>query len=493
MKRTILFVLSLLVASLTAFGQLSMPNVFSDDMVLQQGKPVALWGEARPGAKVVARFADQRVSAVVDAEGKWSLHLAEMTASAEPRTLVVSSGKEKLTYNNVLVGEVWLASGQSNMEYSMGNHNHYPRPARGDRDILMKAYYEADAPLVRVLYVNRKIMYADTLPTKGWKRVTTENIKPVSAAGYFFAKELADSLKVPIGLVSTSYGGSPVEAWTPVEAYRESERFAAEVDEKGNYMGVPIGNRYRKFLAPLVPYTMRGFLWYQGEQNLTVGQTPTYAEQQMLLVDAWRKLWGDEQMPFYFAQLAPYAYSQQRTIIEPRTWNELPEFWEQQKAALAQPHTGMITTLDLVDDVKEIHPPYKWIVGHRFAELALSKTYGYEGIVTEGPVFKSVTIEGKRAIVEFDNVGSGLKTLTGTPYVTFFRLAGESGRFYGAVGKIVGKNKVEVTSQWLGAPIVYVCFGWDEAAGHNLLGGDGLPAQPFNTLWMKQHQEVPTE
>ena len=363
MKRTILFVLSLLVASLTAFGQLSMPNVFSDDMVLQQGKPVALWGEARPGAKVTARFADQKVSAVADAEGKWSLHLAEMTASTEPRTLVVSSGKEKLTYNNVLVGEVWLASGQSNMEYSMGNHNHYPRPARGDRDILMKAYYEADAPLVRVLYVNRKIMYADTLPTKGWKRVTTENIKPVSAAGYFFAKELADSLKVPIGLVSTSYGGSPVEAWTPVEVYRESERFAAEVDENGNYRGVPIGNRYRKFLAPLVPYTMRGFLWYQGEQNLTVGQTSTYAEQQMLLVDAWRKLWGDEQMPFYFAQLAPYAYSQQRTIIEPRTWNELPEFWEQQKAALAQPHTGMITTLDLVDDVKEIHPPYKWIVG----------------------------------------------------------------------------------------------------------------------------------
>ena len=491
MKRLFVSVLSLLAVVLTAAAQLSLPNVFSNDMVLQQGKKVAIWGEAKPATKVVVKFADQTVATVADAEGKWSLHLNEMTASAEPRTLTIRSGREKISYEGVLVGEVWLASGQSNMEYSMGNHPHYPRPARGDRDILMKEYYEADAPLVRVLYVNRKILHADTLPTNGWKRVTTENIKPVSAAGYFFAKRLADSLNVPIGLVSTSYGGSPVEAWTPVEAYRESERFAADVDDKDNYKGVPIGNRYRKFLAPIVPYTLRGFLWYQGEQNLTVGMTDTYAEQQNLLIESWRKLWGDEELPFYFAQLAPYAYSQQRTIIEPRTWDELPQFWEQQKASLALPHTGMITTLDLVDDVKEIHPPYKWIVGQRFADLALAKTYGREGIVTEGPVMKSVTIDtkNKKAIVEFDNVGSGLKTTTGTPYVTFFRLAGESGRFYGGVGKITGKNTVEVTSQWLGAPIVYVCFSWDEASGHNLLGGDGLPAQPFNTLWTKQQAE----
>ena len=487
MKRTFLFVLSLFVATLTALGQLSLPNVFSNDMVLQQGKKVCLWGEARPDAKVTVSFAGQKVATVADAEGKWRLYLAEMTASAEPRTLVVSSGREKKVYKNVLVGEVWLASGQSNMEYSMGNHPHYPRPTRGDRDILMKEYYEAEAPLVRVLYVNRKIMYADTLPTNGWKPVTPENVKPVSAAGYFFAKKLADSLQVPIGLVSTSYGGSPVEAWTPIEAYRKSEELSKYVDEKGKFRGdALVGNRFRKFLQPIIPYTMRGFLWYQGEQNLTMGQTDTYTAQQMLLVDTWRELWGDNEMPFYYVQLAPYAYSQQRTIIEPRTWDELPIFWEAQKAALAQPHTGMITTLDLVDDVKEIHPPYKWIVGHRLADLALSKTYGREGIVTEGPVFKSATIDGKRVIVEFDNVGSGLKTQTGTPYVTFFRLAGESGRFYGAVGKIIGKDKVEVTSQWLGAPIKYVCFGWDEAAGHNLLGGDGLPAQPFNTLWIQK-------
>lgn len=488
MKKVFISLLSLLATSMVALAQLSLPNVFSDNMVLQQGKNVTLWGEARPAAKITAKFADQKVTTVADANGKWTLQLAPMEASAEGRKLVVTSGREKVTYNDVVVGEVWLASGQSNMEYSMGNHPHYVRPTRGDRDKLMKEYYEADAPLVRVLYVNRKILHADTLPTKGWKRVTPENVKPVSAAGYFFAKELADSLQVPIGLISTSYGGSPVEAWTPEEAYRESELFAGDMDENGNYKGVPVGNRYRKFMAPLVPYTLRGFLWYQGEQNLTVGQTDTYTAQQMLLVDSWRKLWGEDDLPFYYVQLAPYAYSQQRTIIEPRTWDELPRFWEAQKAALAQPHTGMITTLDLVDDVMDIHPPYKWIVGHRLADLALSKTYGRKGIVTEGPVFKSFTIEGKRVIVEFDNVGSGLKTPTGSPYVTFFRLAGASGRFYGAVGKIVGKNKVEVTSQWLGAPIVDVCFAWDEKAGHNLLGGDGLPAQPFNTLWTKQQQ-----
>ena len=137
MKRTFLFVLSLFVATLTALGQLSLPNVFSNDMVLQQGKKVCLWGEARPEAKVTVSFAGQKVATVADAEGKWRLYLAEMTASAEPRTLVVSSGREKKVYKNVLVGEVWLASGQSNMEYSMGNHPHYPRPTRGDRDILM--------------------------------------------------------------------------------------------------------------------------------------------------------------------------------------------------------------------------------------------------------------------------------------------------------------------------------------------------------------------
>ena len=247
MVRRFLFLTLLLSLAVAVSAEVKLPSVLGNDMVLQQGKKVAIWGEAKPAAKVVVKFADQTVATVADAEGKWSLHLGEMTASAEPRTLTVRSGREKISYEGVLVGEVWLASGQSNMEYSMGNHPHYPRPARGDRDILMKEYYEADAPLVRVLYVNRKILHADTLPTNGWKRVTTENIKPVSAAGYFFAKRLADSLNVPIGLVSTSYGGSPVEAWTPVEAYRESERFAADVDDKDNYKGVPIGNRSRKF------------------------------------------------------------------------------------------------------------------------------------------------------------------------------------------------------------------------------------------------------
>ncbi|MBR1957812.1 MAG: hypothetical protein IKA28_02270 [Tidjanibacter sp.] len=483
MKRVVMIVMGLLMGALTAFGQLSMPNIFDDDMVLQQGKPVALWGEARPGAKVTARFADQRVSAVADAEGKWSLHLAEMTASAEPRTLVVSSGREKLTYNNVLVGEVWLASGQSNMEYSMGNHNHYVRPARGDRDVLMKAYYEADAPLVRVLYVSRN-MGVDTLPTNGWHPVGRESLRPVSAAGYFFAKELADSLRVPIGLISSSWGGTPVEEWTPKEAFCASEQFGPKVDERGFFEGVKVAYRYDKLIAPMVPYTLRGFVWYNGEQNLITGDTDVYAPKQMLMVESWRELWNDNQMPFYYVQLAPYAYSQRRSDAVLKCWDALPRFRDAQTAAMAQPHTGMVVTTDLVDDLTDIHPPYKWVVGHRLALWALADTYGYEHLVAQGPTYANMTIEGNKVVVEFTNVAEGLRTADGKA-PTWFRVAGADGRFYDATAHLVAPNRVEITAPQRVPKPLYVSFGWDEIATPNLVGGTGLPAVPFNTLQMK--------
>lgn len=483
-KRTYLL-LCLLLTTMGAMAQLSLPNVFDDDMVLQQGKRVCVWGEARPAAKVSVAFAGQRVATVADEEGKWRLYLGEMTASAEPRKMVVSSGRERLVFENVLVGEVWLASGQSNMEYSMGNHNHYPRPARGDRDVLMKAHYEANDALVRVLYVSRN-MSVDTLPTTGWHTVGYESLKPVSAAGYFFAKELADSLKVPIGLISSSWGGTPVEEWTPREAFEKSQ-FGEDVDSKGFYGNVKVAWRYDHLIAPMVPYTLRGFLWYNGEQNLMTGDTDIYADKQMLMVDAWREVWGDEQMPFYYVQLAPYAYSNRRNLAIPCTWATLPLFWEAQKRALAQPHTGMVSTFDLVDDVSEIHPPYKWIVGSRLAKMALARSYGFENIEPEGPVFKGYTIEGDQVVVEFDNVSGGLKTSDSSSAVTFFCLAGADGRFFPAEAKIISPTKIALTCTRVKASrVVDVSFGWDEESGHNLHGGNGLPAQPFNTLFMRQ-------
>lgn len=473
----LLTALLLLAVALSGEAQeLRLPKVIGDNMVLQQGKPVMLWGEAAPEAKVEVLFQRQKLRTVADAQGRWMVRLAALTATNKPQQLVVRSGQESLTVDNILIGEVWLASGQSNMEYSMANHPKYAKPRRGDRDYQQRAFESADNPLIRVMHVQKNLK-ADTLPSLGWRTLSQESLKPVSAAAYFFAEMLADSLKVPVGIISSAWGGTSIEAWTPVEAYTQSEQFAEEVD-RGRYLGPEeIAKRYNKMIAPLIPFAMRGIIWYQGEQNLVMGDLDIYTEKQRLLIESWRTKWADPELSFYYVQLAPHIYSQRRNDVIPKTWETLALFRAAQEATMYEvPRTGMVVTTDLVDKLSDIHPPYKWEVGRRLARWALANDYGFQ-VEFRNPSFESMEVEGNRIIVTFKDVAGGLVTSNGEA-PDWFWIADKQGRFFKAEAQLIAPNKVALQQERIKHPVV-VRFGWDEIATPNLRSGAGLPALPF--------------
>ena len=494
MKR-LLIVLLAACLPLILQARLHLGGVFSDNMVLQRDKPVAVWGTADPEAAVEVRFGSQRVKGRADADGNWSLTLAPMAANAAPQTLTVRSGRERKVFRNVLVGEVWIASGQSNMEYNMGpvwrsgSANKVDRPERGP-GIQEEEFRRADLPLLRALIVE-KVLDTDSLPTRGWQRITPETIAPVSAAAYFFAKNLIDSLQVPVGILETCWGGTRIETWMPLEAVEADPVFSPGLKD-GSYDGEPVGLRYDRMVREMVPYTLRGMIWYQGESNLIAGNTDKYAAMQALLVRSWRKAWGDD-FPFYFVQLAPYRYSQRRGDRHVSTWEDLPRFWAQQEQSLSLiPHSGMAMVCDLVDNLSDIHPTYKWELGRRLALQALIDTYGRGDLVADGPRVVGVSAEGPVVTVEFDQPLS----TTDAQLPRHFRLAGSTGRYYEPTDIRLEGTRVILSNPERVKEPAEVRYAWDEAAVTNLCGLQGLPARQFSatvsvTIFEGAHEQLP--
>ena len=253
MRKTIIILLSLMAASLVSQAQIRLPEVITDNMVLQQGKQVTIWGEAAPMTEVTVQFMKQKRKATADQIGRWKVILEPMEAVLKPQVMTIRSGKHKVELNNILVGEVWLASGQSNMEYSMNNHTKYAKPRRGDKDYQYKAFMAADSPMIRVLHVKKQL--TEPLPTDGWKTLTQESLAPVSAAGYFFAEHLSKELNVPVGIISSAWGGTPIEHWISEEAFEDSPIFENQV-AFNKLNGVEIARRYDKMIAPIAPFAM---------------------------------------------------------------------------------------------------------------------------------------------------------------------------------------------------------------------------------------------
>ncbi|MBB4045782.1 sialate O-acetylesterase [Bacteroides reticulotermitis] len=469
-------ILFIIIVPLTVFSQVSLPKVLGDNMVLQQGKKVTIWGNAAPAENVVVKFQKQNKKTKADENGNWSVQLDELNATNKPQQLIVQGKNNKILLKNILIGEVWLVSGQSNMEYSMNNHPQFAKPKKGDPDYLYKKYKSAKEPTIRVLYVEKNLN-TDTLPSKGWQMIDEETLKPVSAIGYFFAKTLVDSLNVPVGFISTSWGGTPIETWTPEEAYQNSAVFRSKVvDNKLN--NVVIGERFHKMVRPMVPYSLRGFLWYQGETNVIEGDRGNYADKKKLFIESWRSAWNDNNLPFYYVQLAPFAYSQQRDLL-PKTWDALPNVWEAQTSCMSISRTGMVVTTDLVDNPRDIHPSYKWIIADRLARWALVKDYGWRNLVYCGPIYKTMTISEDKVILEFDYTGSGLTTNNGKD-PDWFYMKNEKGVFVKVNATIENDKIVILRGNNKNVP-VEIRFGWDEIAMPNLINKEGLPASPFRT------------
>ncbi len=468
---------------------LSLPHVFGDHMVLQRGEPVPIWGWATPGETVTVSFAGQQKKATAASDGKWEVKLDQLTTSEKPEDLTVT-GKETVTFHDVLVGEVWLCSGQSNMQKPVGTWRGQPITTIDAE----KELAAADYPLIRLMNVeisNTESPAKDfnitprqpaDYPWKGWVACTPASLDEIkfSAVGYFFARKLYTELKVPIGMIEATAGGTHIEGWTPASGFSSDPALAdfakAALTPKVKFDGTTISTLYNGMINPMVPFALRGILWYQGESNLIKGDGSIYANKEIALIKSWRIAW-EKDLPFYFVQLPPLLYSARKNPSH--TPEDEANFREAQMAALELPKTAAVVTTD-VGDLKNMHPPHKKEIGERLARIALAKDYDERGVETSGPVYRkgSIEHEGYKAVLHFDHVGKGLVSSDGKP-LTSFTTAGKDGVFYAAKAVISG-DAVVITSPQVAEP-KEVRFAWDEAAMPNFFNKDGLPAVPFRT------------
>jgi sialate O-acetylesterase len=477
-NRTVIFLVLLFYTSFAA-AQLKVPAIFSDNMVLQRDKALTIWGTATPGTNVTVSFSSQQKTVQSTITGKWQVVLSPLQVAAAPQDLVIKSDST-IIFHNVLVGDVWLCSGQSNMEYPMDRKwKRYAMPAKGT-DVATEELQKKDKPdAIRFLYVERTLDKAPALPTNGWKNGNDTTTRFVSAIGYFFAKEIYEETKIPIGIISSSWGGTRIEQWTPDWSYQSSPVFKDSV--KGlvyKIDGMHPGQMYKGMIDPLIPFAIKGVLWYQGESNCMIEDQATYPEKFRIFVQSWREQFKDDKLPFYTVQIAPHLYTSRR---DPKKHipELLPAFWEAQTKCLSVPFTEMVVTTDLVDNLSDIHPSYKWTIAHRLALTALAKSYGKTSLVYSGPLYKSMKRRKNEIELSFIHTGSGLAISDTTKPLTWFSIAGEDGKFVPATAVIEG-DKVIVSAAEVTKPR-QVRFAWHETAQPNFINKEGLPAAPFQT------------
>lgn len=458
-----------------ASADVSVPRVFGDRMVIQRDVSVPVWGRASPGEAVAVRFAGQDKHTTADPSGVWRVTLDKLQASSEPRDLVVA-GANTLTFRDVLVGEVWLCAGQSNMEMALGVPAAAAQPESAYDPELARALPTMSYPRLRLFKVSQKSRETGDLQSdRGWAEARGAALAEFSAAGFFFAREVQTALDVPVGLVLSAWGGSRLEEWISDADYAPLEHILG-AEHAGTFERNAdiVSRNYDVMVAPMAPFPFRGVLWYQGETNvISYADGVGYADKFFALVKSWRAAWRAPDLPFYAVQLAPLAYEQFRRAPE-----DLPRFWEAQRLATTVPHTFLVPIGDTVDDVRNVHPGKKSVVGHRLASQALAATYGRTDLATNGPVFRGVEFRGAVARIVFDGAAGGLVISDGAP-PTDFEVAGADGRFVAATATIRGEA-IEVTASGVAQPTA-VRFGWKDTARPNLRNKAGWPAYPFRS------------
>lgn len=479
MNRSLALGCLLLAAASSACAEVRCGLPFGDHMVLQAGQPLRVYGVANPGEPVSVTFAGETGSAVGDGGGSWEVTLPALPASAEPRPLTVRGRYGTLRYEDVLVGEVWFCSGQSNMEKPLG-----PRPGQQPTDGWREAIAAADHPALRLFVMPYHGLASAEMPgSLRWLPCSPRTLggSGFSAAAYYFGAGLQRQLGVPVGLIDSTYGGTRIEPWIPAWAFGSEPALAAfaKAAPGASVEGVRASTLYQSMIDPFVPFAVRGWLWYQGESNLMVGDIRGYAAKMRALIAGWRRAWREPEAPFYFVQIAPFRYTKLHRGVDLTPQAE-PLFWEAQARALELPHTGEALTLDITSDVEDIHPTDKRDVGLRLAGLALSGTYGRAAFPAAGPAFAGAQVlPGGAVAVKFDHVGAGLATRDRRPPAEF-QVAGADRAFAPAQARIQGGDTVLVWSPQVPHPVA-VRYAWTEIARTNLQNSDGLPAAPFRT------------
>jgi len=445
-------------------ADVTLPKIFGDHMVLQQERDnVPVWGKADKGEKVTVTLGDAKAETTTGDDGKWMVRIKTPKASDQAMTLVVE-GKNKKEFSDVLVGEVWVCSGQSNMEWSVKASDNAEKEAEN-----------AKYPQIRMVKVQHNAA-AETQDDVNatWVVCSPESVPQFSAAGYYFARKLNQELKVPVGMINTSWGGTICEAWTSRATLENDPEFDQILQRSKEFKA---GNPnqasvlYNGMIHPIIPYAIRGAIWYQGESNRS--RAAQYAKLFPAMISDWRRLWNQGDFPFYFVQLAPYKYDKNR---DPQ---ELPELWEAQTRTLTtSKNTGMAVTTDIAN-LADIHPKNKQDVGLRLALWALAKDYGRDDLVYSGPLYDAMAVEGNKIRVKFKHA-QGLMAKSGEPML--LTIAGEDKQFVPAKAQINGETVV-VWSDAVAKPVA-VRYGWTEWAEpekYNLFNQAGLPASPFRT------------
>lgn len=510
-----LALIALLLLSATAVrAEVALNSLFTDHMVLQRGIAVPVWGTAAPDEEVTVSACGQAKTATADAEGKWMVRL-EPIDETEPFALTVTGGNE-IVLQNVVTGDVWLCSGQSNMVWTVGNS------VNGAEEVAAAEY-----PMIRLCQVARVTATEPQDAVKlTWSVCSPQTVGGFSGVGYFFGRELHQELGVPIGLISSNWGGTTAEAWTAREVMEGDPAYAAvyewwqaRVDEYPAAMEkyqnetlpawqakseaaktagatpprrpqAPPGrdharypsNLFNGMITPLIPFAVKGVVWYQGESNANAGGTTgTGAWQYRHLLPAmitdWRKRWGQGDFPFAWVQLANY-----KPILEQPADSTWAELRESQTVALSLPNTGMALAIDC-GETGDIHPKDKQTVGQRLALWALDEVYGRD-VVSQGPAYSRMEVEDGRIRLHFDNTGGGLTTLANPnapdpSVLRGFQIAGEDRQWVWADAEIDGET-VRVSSAAVEAPVA-VRYAWSDNPIANLYNVEGLPALPFRT------------
>nr|NQU93210.1 chitobiase/beta-hexosaminidase C-terminal domain-containing protein [Bacteroidota bacterium] len=463
--RNSISIISLLAGLSSGFvsAQNTVPSVFGNNMVFQQNFDAPVWGWAEPGEQVVVTgsWNNTAIETKSNENGEWQIKLPT-TAAGGPYFVTIN----KDTLHNVMLGEVWICSGQSNMQWELEQTENAEEEIRN-----------SDISDIRLFYVARD--HADE-PSKdcygNWVECAPEKAKTFSAVAYYFGKELYKELNVPVGLIHVSWGGSSAQAWTNYNVLKtttEGRYYIEKYHEKIVEADPGINPRnhrtpsglYNGMLKPLIPFGIRGAIWYQGESNTEEHQL--YKALKNTMITSWRDEWGQGDFPFYFVQLAPYEYNKDVIGAALR---------DQQRKALEIPNTGMAVTLD-IGDPEDIHPLNKSEVGKRLSLWALAKTYGKDDLVYSGPLYKSMKVEGDKIRLFFDHIGGGLMSENGE--LSHFSIAGKERVFHSAKA-VIDENTIIVSSKNVRRP-VSARYAFENGDEPNLFNKEGLPASTFRT------------
>ena len=526
------FLLILIFCISTLSAENVTPQIFSDNMVLQRGIQVPVWGWTEPGTQVTVNFADQTHSALSDKNGKWMLKLDKMSASKTPQDMQINIGGQIKVIKNILVGEVWLCSGQSNMQLMMV-HSANPSISKKFRPIsraIKKEMDKAKDPLLRQISVGRVCSPFEGVNNISgkWLQCEPKSNPFFTAAGYYFAKELRRELDVPVGLIVAAWGATRVQSWIPKNAYKNDQGLETyyntflerKLDQQKNWdrskltkfeetlktikdpakrklfeKNRPLepimdnkipGTIYNGMIHPVIPYAIKGAIWYQGESN--VKHLPNeYGKFFAAMIQSWRENWGQGEFPFYFVQLANFRKAKTHPV-EVDNWATI---CNEQRLTLALENTGMSVSND-IGEPEDIHPHNKVDVGKRLSLWALAKDYGFNNIVYSGPLYKSSQFKDDKVIITFDHFGSGLMVaekhlLNPTREIKDsllkgFQICGADRKWQWASAKIVSKNSIEVFHASVSSP-VEVRYAWSENPEEaNLYNREGLPTSVFNAV-----------